>query len=365
MNVDFWRGKRVFISGHTGFKAGWLSMWLQSIGAEVCGYALAPSTDPNLFTVTSAGNGIVSVIGDLSDRAKLADTLRGFSPEIVFHMAAQALVLPSYENPVETFSTNVMGTVHLLDALRDLDTAKVVVNITSDKCYRNIESTRGYVEDDPMGGHDPYSASKGCAELVTDAYRSSFFGGDPGLKLASVRAGNVIGGGDWSAYRLIPDIVRAFSKGEEARIRHPKAVRAWQHVLDPLRGYLMLAERLWSAVGSEYARGWNFGPRVNELHDVETVTRLIASRWGRGAGFLIENTGGPHEAKLLLLDSSLAFERLGWKPLLSFDESIDWTTDWYRAFYDRVGDIRAVTFTQIEKFAAISSRTKAPQDAFS
>lgn len=356
MNADFWRGKRVFLTGHTGFKGGWMALWLEQAGAEVFGYALPPATNPSFFEAArlSRANG---QFADLADRAALDSAIRAHKPDIVIHAAAQALVLPSYNEPVETFATNVMGTVHVLDAVRVLNEehdgkVRVIVNVTSDKCYENKETRRGYREDDPMGGHDPYSASKGAAELVTSAYRNSFFA-NSGVRLASVRAGNVIGGGDWSEARLVPDIFRAFARGEKVHLRHPNAVRAWQHVLDPVRGYLMLAERLWENNGAQFADGWNFGPPPEEIHDVETVTRLFAKRWGDGAGFEIEkNAGAPHEAGLLLLDSARANERLGWKPRLSFEQSLEWTTDWYRAFYEGKNDMRAFSLSQIERFAA-------------
>ena len=272
--------------------------------------------------------------------------------DIIIHLAAAVGVQLIVENPVHTIETNVMGTVNLFEASKNCDSVEVVINVTSDKCYENKEWVWGYREDDPMGGHDPYSASKGAAELVTSAYRNSFFA-KASVRVASVRAGNVIGGGDWSEARLVPDIFRAFARGEKVHLRHPKAVRAWQHVLDPVRGYLMLAERLWENDGAKFADGWNFGPPPEEIHDVETVTRLFAKRWGSGAGFEIEkNAAAPHEAGLLLLDSARANEFLGWKPRLSFEQSLEWTTDWYRAFYEGKNDMRAFSLSQIERFAS-------------
>ncbi len=359
MNTAFWRDKRVFLTGHTGFKGGWMALWLEQMGADVFGYSLAPATEPNFFQAVQLSRGIKGKIADLAARDTLETAMREHKPDIVIHAAAQALVLPSYKDPVATFATNVMGTVHVLDAMRRQDSVRVAINVTSDKCYENKETTRGYREDDPMGGHDPYSASKGAAELVTSAYRNSYFTA-ANVKLASVRAGNVIGGGDWSEARLVPDIFRAFARGEKVRLRHPKAVRAWQHVLDPVRGYLMLAERLWESDGTQFADGWNFGPAPSEIYDVETVTRLFAKRWGSGAAFEVEgNAASPHEAGLLLLDSTRAKERLDWSPRLSFEQTLEWTTDWYRAFYDGRNDMRAFSHAQIEQFAALGANDAA------
>lgn len=350
MNPAFWRGKRVFLTGHTGFKGGWLALWLAKLGAKVAGYSRPPATKPNFFDAVNIGDHVGGGFGELADARELSERLRAHRSEIVIHMAAQALVLPSYEDPIETFATNVMGTVNVLDAVRKTDCVRAVINVTSDKCYQNKETVRGYREDDQIGGHDPYSASKGAAELVTAAYRSSFFDATNDVRLASVRAGNVIGGGDWSPHRLVPDIVRAFANGENVRLRHPNAVRAWQHVLDPLHGYLILAERLFENDGEGYACAWNFGPDAGEIHPVEQVTAKIAALWGNRAAYTIDNTASEHEAGLLLLDSTRANDKLAWKPKLSLDDSLAWLTDWYRAFYSGKRDLRALTVAQIDRF---------------
>jgi CDP-glucose 4,6-dehydratase len=285
MKPSFWRGKRVFLTGHTGFKGSWLALWLKSLGAEVTGFALPPPTQPNLFEEAEVEDGLNSIIGDIRDFGTLQKSVHLASPEIVFHMAAQPLVRISYKYPIETYATNVMGTVHLLEAVRHTDSVKAIVNITTDKCYDNREWVWGYRENEPMGGFDPYSNSKGCAELASSAYRSSFFSKENysqhGVALATVRAGNVIGGGDWALDRLIPDILAAFEQGEDVLIRNPHAIRPWQHVLEPLRGYLMLVERLIED-GPEYAEGWNFGPNDEDVQTVEQIVRRMAELWGGG-----------------------------------------------------------------------------------
>jgi len=286
MHSDFWRGKRVFLTGHTGFKGSWLSLWLQSLGAELYGFALSPPTFPSLFEEARIADGMTSIKGDIRDLDFFIQAMRDAKPEIVIHMAAQPLVRYSYQNPIETYATNVMGTIHMLEAVRATPTVRAVVNITTDKCYENKEWVWGYREDDPMGGYDPYSSSKGCAELVTAAYRSSFFNPESyekhGVALATVRAGNVIGGGDWAQDRLIPDTLAAFERGEPVCIRNPQAIRPWQHVLEPLRGYLLLAEKLFHA-GSAYAEGWNFGPADHDCRPVDWIVALLAEEWGKGA----------------------------------------------------------------------------------
>ncbi|MBU1775020.1 MAG: CDP-glucose 4,6-dehydratase, partial [Gammaproteobacteria bacterium] len=299
VNATFWRGKKVFMTGHTGFKGGWLSLWLQSMGAQVTGFALLPPTIPSLFEVADVAQGMTSIIGDIREAESLAKAVREAAPEIVIHMAAQPLVRYSYANPVETYSTNVMGTVHLLEAVRQTPSVRAVVNVTSDKCYDNKEWVWGYRENEAMGGFDPYSNSKGCAELVASAYRNSFFNPEKyhehKVALASVRAGNVIGGGDWAADRLIPDILRAISDNKPVVIRSPHAIRPWQHVLEPLSGYLLLAEKLYEQ-GIAYAEGWNFGPNDEDAKPVQWIVERLTEQWGDGASWLLDGGEHPHEA---------------------------------------------------------------------
>lgn len=344
----FWRGRRVLVTGHTGFKGGWLSLWLQQMGAEVTGLSLAPPATPNLFEVARVADGMTSVIGDIRDPGAVHDVMERAEPEVVLHLAAQALVRASYADPVDTFATNVVGTATVLAAARRQG-VRAVVSVTSDKCYENREQVWGYRETDPMGGHDPYSASKGCAELVTASFRRSFFSTSGSARLASARAGNVIGGGDWSADRLVPDVVRAFSTGEPVVIRNPGAVRPWQHVLEPLSGYLVLVERLLTD-GDAVADGWNFGPGDNDARTVGWVVERLAERWGAGASWRIE-PGGPHEAHRLRLDCSKASVELGWRPRLGLGECLDWVIDWYRA-HAAGADMRAVTLEQIDAYAS-------------
>ncbi len=330
MNANFWRGKRVFLTGHTGFKGSWLSLWLQTLGAEVCGLALAPAGEPNLFTVARVGDGMSSVIADIRDADAVRDAMSAFRPDIVIHAAAQALVRLSYSAPVETYATNVMGTVHVLDAARHVDSVRCIVNVTTDKCYDNREWAWGYREDEPMGGHDPYSSSKGCSELVTAAYRRSFFA-KAGVALASARAGNVIGGGDWAADRLVPDILRAFERREPVLIRNPGSIRPWQHVLEPLSGYLTLAEQLWHE-GQTFAEAWNFGPREDDARPVQWIVERMVQAWGAGADWRIDAAGDhPHEAHYLKLDISKAQHRLGWRPRWSLPTALTHITSWHQA----------------------------------
>jgi len=355
MNSEFWAGKRVFLTGHTGFKGSWLSLWLQSLGAELTGFSLAPPTQPSLFEMARIGDGMHSIIGDIRDLAGLREAMVEAKPEIVIHMAAQPLVRYSYENPVETYATNVMGTVHLFEAVRATPSVKAVVNITTDKCYENREWAWGYRENEPMGGYDPYSNSKGCAELVTSAYRSSYFNpldySKHGVALASVRAGNVIGGGDWAQDRLIPDIISAFSEGRPVVIRSPHAIRPWQHVLEPLRGYLMLAERLYSD-GVAYAEGWNFGPNEADVKSVEWIVGTLAEQWGNDANWTLDQSTHPHEATYLKLDISKARSRLGWQPALALSQSLQMIVDWYRDYKNKA-DMRYVVLEQISTYSTL------------
>jgi len=342
----FWQGKRVLVTGHTGFKGSWLCLWLQSLGADVTGLALAPANGPAMFESARVGESMRSLIGDIRDTVAVRAAFDASDPEVVFHLAAQALVRASYDDPVDTFATNVVGTATVLDAARR-PSVRAVVSVTSDKCYENREWSRGYSEDDPMGGHDPYSASKGCAELVTASFRRSFFSDSSSASVASTRAGNVIGGGDWATDRLIPDMVRAFSIGEPVVIRRPNAVRPWPHVLEPLGGYLLLAERLFTT-GDDYAEPFNFGPLDNDARPVLSIVERMAARWGAGATWRVDDSG-PHEANMLKLDCSKARAQLGWSPRLDLDGALDWLVDWYQA--DLAGaDMRRTTLEQIERF---------------
>lgn len=348
----FWTGKRVLLTGHTGFKGGWLAMWLQSAGARVTGFSLPPDTEPNLYTLARAGEGIESIIGDICDYSTIADAIERSEPEIIFHLAAQPLVRRSYTEPVLTYRTNVMGTVHVLEAARHTPSLRVIVNVTSDKCYENREQVWGYRETDPMGGHDPYSNSKGCAELITASYRRSFLE-QRGVRVSTARAGNVIGGGDWAEDRLVPDCMRALLAGKAIAIRNPAAVRPWQHVLEPVAGYALLAEKLWH--DPALAAPYNFGPYEQDIASVADVVDRIAGLWGGGAR--VETAAGaqPHEAKLLTLDSTLARTRLGWRPVFNLAGALDRTVRWYRAFGDSA-DMRELTMLQIEEYRAAARK---------
>ena len=349
MNRIFWKSKHVLLTGHTGFKGSWLSLWLQSMGAQVVGYALAPPTNPSLFKVAEVGKGMTSIIGDIRDLEHLRTVFAEHRPEIVFHMAAQPLVRYSYIEPVETYSTNVMGTVNLLEAVRGTDSVKAVVNVTSDKCYENREWVWGYRENEPMGGYDPYSSSKGCAELVAAAYRNSYFHPEKykehGVALASARAGNVIGGGDWADDRLIPDIMRAISGSRPVVIRNPHAIRPWQHVLEPLSGYLRLAQKLYEE-DSAYAEGWNFGPNDEDAKPVQWIVERLTKAWGEDAGWVLDGGDHPHEAHYLKLDCSKAKARLDWHPRWHLEETLGAIIEWHRTYRDGK-DMRELTLHQI------------------
>lgn len=347
MNPDFWRGKRVLLTGHTGFKGSWLSLWLQSMGAELKGLALEPPTTPSLFAEAKVAQGMVSQIGDIRDYDTVHQVVAVFKPEIVIHMAAQPLVRYSYKNPIETYATNVMGTVHLLEAIRQTGTAKVVVNVTTDKCYENKEWVWGYREDEPMGGFDPYSSSKGCSELVTSAYRRSYFA-ETGIALASARAGNVIGGGDWAEDRLVPDILSAFANNQPVVIRNPHSTRPWQHVLEPLSGYLTLAEKLWHEPET-YAEGWNFGPRDEDAKPVGWIVEQLCSAWGEGASWRLDGENHPHEAGYLKLDISKARHKMDWTPSWNLGVALKKIVAWQQC-YLRQGDVRALCLKQIYEF---------------
>ena len=344
VNHHFWRGKRIFLTGHTGFKGSWLSLWLQSLGAELHGLALAPPTTPSLFEVAKVGQGMASTIGDIRDYDTVRAAMVAFKPDIVIHMAAQPLVRLSYSEPVATYATNVMGTVHMLEAARHAGTVRAIVNVTTDKCYENKEWAWGYREDEPMGGFDPYSSSKGCSELVSSAYRRSFLQG-AGIALASARAGNVIGGGDWAVDRLVPDILRAFQAGTPVVVRNPHATRPWQHVLEPLSGYLALAERLYTD-GQPWAEGWNFGPHDEDARPVQWIVEHMVASWGQGASWQLDGGTHPHEANYLKLDISKARARLGWQPRWGLPKALAHIVAWHRAYLSH-GNMQLATQQQI------------------
>lgn len=347
MNASFWQGKRVLLTGHTGFKGSWLSLWLKSMGAELQGLALDPPTTPSLFVEAKVAVGMVSNIVDIRNFDDVYEVVSAFKPEIVIHMAAQPLVRYSYKNPIETYATNVMGTVNLLEAVRQVATTKVVVNVTTDKCYENKEWVWGYREDEPMGGFDPYSSSKGCSELVTSAYRRSYFK-ESGVALASARAGNVIGGGDWAEDRLVPDILRAFQNKTPVIIRNPNSIRPWQHVLEPLSGYLTLAEKLWYEPEA-YAEGWNFGPKDDDAKPVGWIVEHLVGMWGDGAKWKLDMTDNPHEANYLKLDISKANKRLLWAPRWSLDTALVNIVKWQKAWLSSQ-DAAEVCRSQIKNY---------------
>lgn len=347
VNPLFWRDKRVFLTGHTGFKGSWLSLWLQSMGANLCGFALEPPTTPALFMQANVGNGMSSIINDVRDYASLLAAMNSHKPEIVIHMAAQPLVRQSYIDPIETYSTNVMGTVHLFEAIRNVGSVRAVVNVTTDKCYENREWDWGYRENEPMGGFDPYSNSKGCSELVTSAYRQSFFSNGQ-IAVASARAGNVIGGGDWATDRLVPDILRSFSAGVPVSIRSPESTRPWQHVLEPLSGYLILAERLYSH-GQEFAQGWNFGPHDDDVMPVSWIVKKMAAEWGNEADWKIDENPQPHEAKYLKLDISKAKAGLGWGPRWDLSQALSKIIYWQQGWI-KGENMQKLTLKQISEY---------------
>ena len=357
---QFWKGKKVFVTGHTGFKGGWLSLWLQRMGAEVMGYALRPPTTPSLFEVARLADDISSVMGDVRDFDTLRRTMTEFQPDVVFHLAAQPLVRYSYENPLETISTNVLGTAHVLEAVRHTPSVRVAVSITSDKCYENKEWHWGYREVDALGGYEPYSASKASAELVIATYRNSFFPPERhqahGVALASTRAGNVIGGGDWARDRLVPDIMRAVMGGQAVHIRNPQATRPWQHVLEPLNGYLLLAEQMWSR--PQLAEAWNFGPNDADVKPVAWIVDYVTQSWGNGASWQLDGAEQPHENTFLKLDCSKAKKHLGWYPKLDLATALDWIVAWFQA-YECQEDMRAVSAQQIERFEKLEDGARA------
>jgi CDP-glucose 4,6-dehydratase len=353
LTPDSWHGKKVLVTGHTGFKGSWLCLWLQKLGTDVVGYSLEPPTEPNLYHVAQVESGMTSIMGDIRDLPHMTAVFEQHRPEIVIHMAAQSLVRQSYCDPVETFQTNVMGTVNVLEAARRCQSVKAVLVVTSDKCYENREWIWPYRENEPLGGHDPYSSSKACAELVTAAYRRSFFRADSGLEpapsVASARAGNVIGGGDWAQDRLVPDCVRAFIAEQPVQLRYPLAVRPWQHVLEPLQGYMTLAQRLLERDSASFAEAWNFGPDANDDATVGEVARRVADLWDGASVAVSGETNVPHEASLLRLDVTKALTRLRWRPRWSLDRALQETVNWYKAWHAGE-EMRAYTLAQISTY---------------
>lgn len=347
-----YKGKKVLVTGHTGFKGSWLSIWLNELGADVVGYALPPSTETNIFSLSKLENKITSIFGDIRDHSKLEKVIAEYKPEIIFHLAAQPLVRLSYKDPKYTYETNVLGLVNLFEVVRNSNSVKSVINVTSDKCYENKEWLWGYRETEPLGGYDPYSASKACSEIITSSYRNSFFK-DSNILLASARAGNVIGGGDWSEDRIIPDCVKAITNNITITVRNPFAIRPWQHVLEPLSGYLWLGVKLINN-DSNFADAWNFGPRQIEMVTVGEIVKTFVEKWKGNYEFLSENSG-LHEATFLQLDCTKAFHNLKWNSVLSVHEALDWTIDWYRKIYEDKSDVYELSRFQIEQYIKIAS----------
>lgn len=351
---NFWQGKRVYLTGHTGFKGSWLALWLDSLGAIVKGYALLPPTQPSLFEQANVINQIESEIGDIRNLTQLTTSMVAFNPDILIHMAAQPLVRLSYQEPIDTYETNVIGTAKVLEAARRCAHLKAIISVTTDKCYENREWVWGYREDEPMGGYDPYSSSKGCAELVTSAYRRSFMQ-EQGIGLASARAGNVIGGGDWASDRLIPDILRAFENKQAVVVRNPQATRPWQHVLEPLSGYLVLAQQLYQAP-QDYAEGWNFGPQDEDAKPVEWILDQMVSRW-EGSRWVLDQNAHPHEAGYLKLDISKAKARLHWQPTWRLDNTLAKIITWHQAWLAKK-DMQAICLNEINEYMSEMTNAK-------
>lgn len=354
INNQFWKNKKVLLTGHTGFKGSWLSLWLQKLGADLVGFSKNIPTKPSLFELANVDEGMISITGDICDYNQIKNVMNKHKPEIIIHMAAQSLVHESYKNPLETFATNVMGTVNLFETIRKQNNVCVVVNVTSDKCYDNKGPMRVHKEDDSMGGFDPYSSSKGCAELVTSSFRDSFFNPEKyhehKISLASVRAGNVIGGGDWAQDRLIPDIVRNVIQETRLKIRNPSSIRPWQYVLEPLHGYLLLAEKLWMD-GPRYSQAWNFGPDEQNKRPVSWIVNKFYELWGKQFIWDLDNSHPP-ESNYLQLDSTKAKQNLGWHPKTNLDLALKWTVDWYKQ-YKNNNDMRRFTETQINNFTLL------------
>ena len=353
MDSNFWKNKKVLLTGHTGFKGSWLSLWLQKLGVELVGFSKSIPTQPSLFELADVGKNMTSIMEDITNIERITNVIKQHNPEIIIHMAAQSLVHKSYDQPLETFSTNIMGTVNLFEAIRNTSKKCVVINVTSDKCYENQELSRGYKENDPMGGYDPYSSSKGCTELITSSFRNSFFKNsenkDSDISIASVRAGNVIGGGDWADNRIIPDIMRGILNKEIIKIRNPTAIRPWQHVLEPLRGYLELAEKLWNSE-SEYAESWNFGPDDEDIKPVSWIVKEIIEMWGGNIQVDNNNLNFKHETNFLKLDCSKAKSKLKWSPKIKLEKGLQLTVEWYKQ-YEQKKELKEFTENQIEEYA--------------
>lgn len=352
MNKQFWNNKKILLTGHTGFKGSWLSLWLQKLNADVVGFSKSIPTNPSLFELANVEDGITSIIGNVCDYNELEKTIKEFKPEIIIHMAAQAILRESYKNPIETYATNIMGTVNLFESIRKVGNVKVIVNITTDKCYLPNESSKSHIETDRLGGYDPYSSSKACSELITSSYRNSFFNPKEyekhGISIASCRAGNVIGGGDWAKDRLIPDIMKGIMNNQTIKIRNPNSIRPWQHVLDPLNGYLSLVEKLWIS-GSEYSEGWNFGPLENDEKPVKWIVEKLIEQCSKNIKYEIDDCYNPHEENYLRLNCKKANTKLNWIPKLKLEEGLKWITEWYSQ-YEENKNMREVTEQQIEKF---------------
>ncbi len=347
VNQTFWSGRRVFLTGHTGFKGSWLAIWLKELGAEVTGFALAPPTEPSLYEIARVGESLHSIIGDIRNAEALRQAMRKARPQILLHLAAQPLVSEGYADPVGTYATNVMGTVNVLEVARSCDELEAIVVITTDKCYDNRESLHDYNEADALGGRDPYSSSKACAELIVATYRDSYFHAEGSARLATARAGNVIGGGDWAANRLVPDLLRAFASHQPARLRHPDSIRPWQHALDPLSGYLQLAEQLSS--DAKFARAWNFGPALADCVPTGALADLLATHWGEDAHWTSEPTQLPHEAKLLRLNTDAVQQMLKWRPKWPLNEAVRHTVAWHSAWLSG-HDMQSFSRDQIQQY---------------
>jgi len=355
MNPQFWKSKTVLLTGHTGFKGSWLSLWLQKLRVNLIGFSKNIPTTPSLFELANVEDGMTSIMGDICDYKHLEEVIREYKPQIVIHMAAQTILDESYKNPIETYATNVMGTVNILESIRKIDNVRTILNVTSDKCYEVKEFSRGYKEDDPMGGYDPYSSSKGCAELVTSSFRNSFFNPkefqDHQVGLASVRAGNVIGGGDWASNRLVPDIVRGVMEGKTIKIRNPDGIRPWQHVLEPLTGYLLLVEKLWNE-GQGFSEGWNFGPNDDDIHSVSWILEKISQYWDGKVRWETSNLDFPSELNQLRLDCSKARKKLGWAPKTDLNLGLEWTIKWYEQYMEKKG-MKELIEDQIDAFNSL------------